>query len=43
MTSLADTKYCVPLRLHRQGDIGMADGGSGREFHGKSSLKIGDF
>jgi hypothetical protein len=28
-TSLAATKYCVPLRLHRQGDIGMTLSGGG--------------
>jgi hypothetical protein len=32
-TNLADTKYCVPLRLHRQSDVGMRDGGGGRRFH----------
>ena len=31
-TNLADTKYCVPLRLHRQSDIRMADGGGSRHI-----------
>ena len=31
-TSLAATKYCIPLRLHRQCDIRMADGGGSRHI-----------
>jgi len=32
-TSLAVTKYCVPLRLHRQGDIRMGESGCRRRGH----------
>ncbi|HNE03337.1 MAG TPA: hypothetical protein PKJ84_01850 [Anaerolineales bacterium] len=42
-TSLAVTKYGIPLRLHRQGNIGMADGGNRRGIHGRFSLKMGVF
>ena len=33
-TSLADTKYCVPLRLHSQGDVRKSLGGG--NGHGNS-------
>lgn len=42
-TNLAVTIYCVPLRLHRQGNIWVGLGGGIRGFHGKFSLKIGGF
>ena len=40
ISSLALTKYCVPLGLHRQGDIGMSLGGGGRSFHIVSTYKL---
>jgi len=38
-TNLADTKYCFPLRSHRQGDIWICLGGGRGRFHGKVSWK----
>ena len=42
-TNLAVTKYCVPLRLHRQSNIRMTDGSGRGGFHERFSLKKSSF
>ena len=42
-SGLADPKYCVPLRLHRQSNIRICLGGGRSGFHSMFPLKISRF
>jgi hypothetical protein len=42
-TSLALTKYCVPLHQLDEGDIGRSLSGDGMYIHGISTSKIAEF